>query len=343
MRTVSGQQEVFLVADTEILHSITTEGFRLPTTDSQIEVENLSHAYRTRRALDNISFCISCGEIFGILGPNGSGKTTLFRILSTLMPVTSGSVRILGHDLATEVKAIRHLLGVVFQHPGLDTKLTVVENLRHHGHLYGLAGKTLRYRISELLEHFGLADRATERVEILSGGLQRRVEIAKALLHSPRVLLLDEPTSGLDVVARRQLSDYLCALAQTENILVLFTTHLLDDAEACDRVGILDTGKLVALGEPDELKAQVGGDVVLIESMDNENLCTAIAERFGISTVLTDNQLRVECERGHEFVRDVVAAFPDEVQSVRFGKPTLEDVFVKLTGNPFVERKDTEN
>ncbi len=323
------------MVDTEISHSITTEN-RQPTTDSRIEVENLSHAYQERRALDNVSFDVSCGEIFGLLGPNGSGKTTLFRILSTLMPVTSGSVRILGHDLATEVKAIRHLLGVVFQHPGLDVKLTVVENLRHHGHLYGLAGKTLRYRIWELLEHFGLADRATERVEILSGGLQRRVEIAKAVLHSPRVLFLDEPTSGLDVVARRQLNDTLEVLARTGNILVLLTTHLLDDAEVCNRVGILDSGKLVALGTPNELKAQVGGDVVLIESTDSETLDAAIADRFGVSTVLMDNWLRVECKRGHQFARDVVAAFPNEIQTVRFGKPTLEDVFVKLTGNPFV-------
>ena len=150
------------------------------------------------------------------------------------------------------------------------------------------------------------------------------------------MLLLDEPTSGLDVAVRRQLSDYLGMLAKTENILVLLTTHLLDDAEVCNRVGILDAGKLVALGEPDELKTQVGGDVILIESADCETLGTAIAERFGVSTVLTDSQLRIECKRGHEFVRDVVAAFPDEIQSVRFGKPTLADVFVKLTGNPFV-------
>ena len=303
--------------------------------ESRIEVKNLSHAYQQRQALNNISFGVSCGEIFGLLGPNGSGKTTLFRILSTLMPVTTGTVHVLGYNLATEVKAIRNLLGVVFQHPGLDAKLTVAENLRHHGHLYGLAGKTLNYRISELLERFGVSDRAKERVEVLSGGLQRRVEIAKALLHSPRVLLLDEPTSGLDVTARLQLSDYLGTLAQTEDILVLLTTHLLDDAEACNRVGILDAGRLVALGEPDDLKTQVGGDVILIESADNETLGTAIAEKFGVSPVLTDNQLRVECQRGHEFVRDVVAVFPDEIQSVRFGKPTLEDVFVKLTGNPF--------
>ena len=304
--------------------------------DSRIEVENLSHSYQIRRALDNVSFSVSCGEIFGLLGPNGSGKTTLFKILSTLMPITSGTVRILGYDLTAEVKAVRDLLGVVFQHPGLDGKLTVVENLRHHGHLYGLAGKTLRHRISELLECFGITDRATERVERLSGGLQRRVEIAKALLHSPRVLLLDEPTSGLDVVVRRQLNDYLGALADTENILVLLTTHLLEDAEACNRVGILDSGKLVALGVPDELKAQVGGDVIIIESGNRETLSGAIAKRFGVSPVLTGNQLRVECERGHEFVRNVVAAFPDEIQSVRFGRPTLEDVFIKLTGNPFV-------
>ena len=313
-----------------------TESRKPKVSESRIEVENLSHAYQQRQALDNISFDVSCGEIFGLLGPNGSGKTTLFRILSTLMPVTAGTVRIFGHDLATEVKAIRNLLGVVFQHPGLDAKLTVVENLRHHGHLYGLAGKTLRHRISELLERFGVSDRATERVEVLSGGLQRRVEIAKALLHSPRVLLLDEPTSGLDVAARRQLNDYLSMLARTENILVLMTTHLLDDAEACNRVGILDEGKLVALGDPDELKTKVGGDVIIIESVDSGTLGPAINEKFEVSTVRTDDQLRIECERGHEFVRDVVAAFPEEIQSVRFGKPTLEDVFIKLTGNPFV-------
>ena len=323
------------MVDTKILHSITTESQNPKISESRIEVENLSHAYQQRQALDKVSFRVSCGEIFGLLGPNGSGKTTLFRILSTLMPVTSGTVRILGHDLATEVKAIRNLLGVVFQHPGLDAKLTIVENLRHHGHLYGLAGKSLRSRISELLECFGISDRRTERVEVLSGGLQRRVEIAKALLHSPRVLLLDEPTSGLDVSARWQLNDYLAMLAQTENILVLLTTHLLDDAEVCSRVGILNQGRLVALGTPDELKTKVGGDVILIESVDNETLGPAIAERFSVSTVFTDNQLRVECRRGHEFARNVVAAFPDKIQSVRFGKPTLADVFVKLTGNPF--------
>lgn len=323
------------MADTAVLHTIATDS-RLLTPNSLIDVENLSHRYQTRQALNKVSFNVSCGEIFGFLGPNGSGKTTLFRILSTLMPVTSGTVRILGYDLSTEVKAIRHRLGVVFQHPGLDVKLTVVENLRHHGHLYGLSGKALRHRIAELLEQVGVSDRATDRVEVLSGGLQRRVELAKAMLHSPRVLLLDEPTSGLDVTARRQLNDDLRVLADTENIIVLLTTHLLDDAEACNRVGILNNGSLVAIGAPDELKAQVGGDVVRIEGEVSERLSTAIAEKFNVSPVLTGGHLRVECERGHEFVRDLVATFPNEIQTVRFGRPTLEDVFIKLTGNAFV-------
>lgn len=252
------------------------------------------------------------------------------------MPATSGHVSFLGYNLTTETKAIRKLLGVVFQHPGLDVKLTVGENLRHQGHLYGLAGRRLRHRIGELLERFGVADRIDDRVEELSGGLQRRIEIAKAMLHAPRVLLLDEPSSGLDVVARHQLRDYMRSLAETEAILVLLTTHILDEAEACTRVGILDTGRLVALGTPNELKAKVGGDVVLIESSSSETLRAAIADRFSISPTLTDNCLRVECEQGHEFVKDVVAAFPEEIQAVRFGKPTLADVFIKLTGSPFI-------
>ncbi len=324
------------MADADVLHPIITHNRHL-TADCLIEVENLSHRYQTRQALDKVSFNVSCGEIFGMLGPNGSGKTTLFRILSTLIPVTSGTVRILGYDLTTEAKTVRNLLGVVFQHPGLDVKLTVAENLRHHGHLYGLSGKTLNYRIAELLEHVNVSDRATARVEVLSGGLRRRVELAKAMLHSPRVLLLDEPTSGLDVNSRRQLNDDLRGLADTENILVLLTTHLLDDAEACHRIGILNNGSLVAIGAPDELKAQVGGDVVSIEGEVSEMFATVIAEKFSVSPVLTDGHLRVECERGHEFVRDLVAAFPKEIRTVRFGRPTLEDVFIKLTGKPFVQ------
>ena len=222
------------------------------TADSLIAVENLSHSYQTRQALNKVSFHVSCGEIFGLLGPNGSGKTTLFRILSTLIPITSGTVRILGYDLNHRGKGNSPPLRRCFSASGTwMSKLTVVENLRHHGHLYGLSGKTLRHRIAELLEQVGVSDRATDRVEVLSGGLQRRVELAKAMLHSPRVLLLDEPTSGLDVTARRQLNADLHVLADTKNILVLLTTHLLDDAEACKSSRYLDNGSLVAIGAPE--------------------------------------------------------------------------------------------
>ncbi len=300
-----------------------------------ITVENITHHYGTRCALDDVSLTVSQGEVFCLLGPNGSGKTTLFKILSTLMPLTSGTVNILGFDLHTKAKAIRKLMGVVFQHPALDIKLTVRENLRHHGHLYGLHGKSLSHRISELLDKFGIDDRANDLVEKLSGGLQRRVEIAKAMLHSPKVLLLDEPSSGLDAGVRRQLCEYLKLLAETEGILILLTTHLLDEADECTRVGILDNGKLVAIGTPEELKAQIGGDVVLIESDNRETLHTAIVDKFDVSPVFVEDRLSIECEKAHEFVRDVVAAFPDDIQTVRFGKPTLEDVFIKLTGNPF--------
>ena len=303
--------------------------------ENRITVENLSHSYGTRRALDNVSFTVTCGEILCFLGPNGSGKTTLFKILSTLIPPISGSVNILGYDLYTEKNAIRKLLGVVFQDPGLDPKLKVYENLKHQCHLYGYKGKDLNYRISELLEKFDIKDRSNDLVEVLSGGLQRRVEIAKAMVHSPKVLLLDEPSSGLDIAIRRQLSDYLNLLATTENILILITSHLIDEAEMSGKVGILNNGKLVSLGTPTELKSQIVGDVVLIEASNIDVLSGTIADRFSVSTTIINDNLHVACEQGHEFVREVLTAFPDEIENVRIGKPTLEDVFVKLTGNPF--------
>ncbi len=303
--------------------------------ENRITVENLSHSYGSRCALDNVSFTVTCGEILCFLGPNGSGKTTLFKILSTLIPPISGSVNILGYDLYTEKKAIRKLLGVVFQDPGLDPKLRVYENLKHQCHLYGYKGKDLNYRISELLDKFDIKDRTNDLVEELSGGLQRRVEIAKAMIHSPKVLLLDEPSSGLDIAIRRQLSDYLNLLATTENILILMTSHLLDEAEMSGKVGILDYGKLVSLGTPTELKSQIVGDVVLIETSNTDVLSGAIADRFCVSSTIINDNLHVVCEQGHEFVREVLTAFPDDIENVRIGKPTLEDVFVKLTGNPF--------
>jgi ABC-2 type transport system ATP-binding protein len=302
-----------------------------------IEVENLSHAYGPRQALAGVTFNVSRGEIFGFLGPNGGGKTTLFKILSTLIPVTEGTVRLLGYNLANKPHAVRKHVGVVFQHPSLDLKLTVFENLRHHGHLYGLWGRELRRRIRAVLDQIELADRARDRVETLSGGLQRRAELAKAILHEPKLLLLDEPSTGLDPGVRQRFRAYLAHLREGYDVTIVLTTHILDEAEWCDRVGILDEGKLVAIGTPDALKDRVGADVVMIDSPFQAELSMKIGQRFGYTPTLVDQSLRVECPQGHEFVRDVVAAFPKEIRSVRFGKPTLEDVFIKLTGRHFEE------
>lgn len=300
-----------------------------------VEVEGLRHLYGTREALAGVTFAVSRGEIFGLLGPNGSGKTTLFKILSTLMPPAGGTARVFNHDLAREPHAVRRRLGVVFQHVSLDPKLTVIENLRYHGHLYGLWGSALRSRAQTVLDRLGLGDRARDLVETLSGGLKRRTELAKAFLHQPDLLLLDEPSTGLDPGARRDFMNYLHHLRERDNATIVLTTHIMEDAERCDRVGILHQGKLVALGRPDELKEKIGGDIVVIRSQNPEGLQKKIRERFGCEVVLVDGTLRGERPRGHEFVQEVVEAFPGEVKSVTFGKPTLEDVFIHLTGHRF--------
>ena len=242
-------------------------------------------------------------------------------------------MRILERELGRETDAIRPHLGVVFQHPSLDGKLTVRENLCHHAHLYGLKGRQLQDRIQVVLKQLGLEERRHDLVETLSGGLQRRVELAKAFLHEPQLLLLDEPSTGLDPGARLDFTAYLEHLRDTEGVTILLTTHLLAEAERCDRVGILHQGRLVAVGTPDALKAQVGGDVVTIVSAAPEQLQTQLRERFQCEPTVVEGRLRVEIENGHIFVRDVVEAFADHIQSVTFGKPTLEDVFTHLTGH----------
>lgn len=302
-----------------------------------VTVTNLRRQYGSRAALDGVSFTVMRGELFALLGPNGGGKTTLFKILSTLLPATSGGVEIFGQSLTRNPHAVRACLGVVFQHPSLDPKLTVKENLQHHGHLYGLRGAKLRERSAAMLRQVGLADRADDLVETLSGGMQRRVELAKGLLHKPDLLLLDEPSTGLDPGARRDFNNYLVQLRDQEGVTIILTTHIMEEAERCDRVGILHQGRLVALDTPDALKAQVGGDVVAIRTPHVREFREKLIQRFGCDPTVVDGSLRIERPRGHEFVREVVEAFPGEVQSVTFGRPTLEDVFIHRTGHRFWE------
>lgn len=313
---------------------------------SVISVQNLVHRYESRTALNGLSFDVGAAELFGLLGPNGSGKTTLFRILSTLMLPTAGRAVVMGCDAAQDPASLRRLIGVVFQEQSVDPKLTAYENLWHQGHLYGLSGATLKKRAQEILARVGLADRAKERVETFSGGMQRRIELAKGLLHRPGVLLLDEPTTGLDPGARRDLWQYLQMLRDEEHVSVLVTTHLMEEAERCDRLAILNEGNLVALGTPAELKAEIGGDVILLDAAHDAGLLAEhIRARFHVETTMLGNQVRIEREAGHRFVPDLVEAFPGEIQAISVSKPSLEDVFIHRTGHKFWSElsEDTSN
>ncbi len=300
-----------------------------------LNIRGLSHDYGSRRALRGVSFSVHQGEIFGLLGPNGGGKTTLFRILATLMRPTAGNASILGHDVVDEPAAVRSAIGVVFQSPALDRKLTIRENLELQGRLYGLRGSFRKEAISVMLRRVRLEDRANERVERLSGGLKRRVEVAKGLLHRPRVLLLDEPSSGLDPAARSDLWEHLGELRQREGVTILVTTHLMEEAERCDRVAILNEGELVTCGAPRALREAVGGDVIVISAPDAESLVTPIEQLIGDRPLVVDGTLRLERPDGHQVIPRIVEAFPERIDSVTIGKPTLLDVFIQRTGHRF--------
>jgi ABC-2 type transport system ATP-binding protein len=312
-----------------------------PTSAPVISVRDLVHRYDDRPALNGVSFGVRPAELFGLLGPNGSGKTTMFRILSTLMVPVGGRAIILGHDAAKEPSRLRREIGVVFQQQSIDLKLTASENLMHQGHLYGMRGRALKSRINEMLERVGLADRAGDKAETFSGGMQRRLELGKGLLHGPRVLLLDEPTTGLDPGARRDLWQYLRILRDEQHVTVLVTTHLMEEAERCDRLAILNEGKLVALGTPAELKKEIGGDVIVLEAGRPESLASRIRARFEVEVRVIGNQLRIEKDHGHRFVTDLVEAFPGEIEAVSIAKPSIEDVFIRRTGHRFwTEQQD---
>lgn len=300
-----------------------------------IEVRDAVHHYGPRCALDHVSFDVAQGEVFALLGPNGGGKSTLFRLLATLTPPQQGAVCVLGCDLAAEPQRVRPALGVVFQSPSLDKKLAVSENLAYQARIYGLPRAERTARIAELLAQFDLSDRAGDAVETLSGGLRRRVELAKALLHRPRVLLLDEPSTGLDPGARHELWQRLQELRRNSGTTVLLTTHLLDEAEKADRVGILDRGRMVALDAPEALKRAVGGDVLEIEAETADDLAVALAGRADCETQMLDGVLRLRVTDGPGWAPRLFAEFPGRIRSLRITHPSLEDVFIARTGRRF--------
>ncbi|MFQ5504261.1 MAG: ATP-binding cassette domain-containing protein [Planctomycetota bacterium] len=302
-----------------------------------VETRALTRLFGERRALDAVDLAIEEGEIFALLGPNGGGKSTLFRILSTLLRPTEGSAEVFGHDVLSDEDAVRGRIGVAFQSASLDRNLTVFENLACQGNLYGLGGAGLRNRIDALLERFKLGERRSDRVGTLSGGLARRVELAKAMIHEPSLLLLDEPSTGLDPGSRRELWQSLVELRARDNVTVLMTTHILEEADGCDRVGILHLGKLIAVGTPGALKSSIQGGVITIETGEGETLLAEIQARFGVAAKLVDSSIRIEKEDAHDLAHELASRFQGRIDSITVGRPTLEDVFLELTGYRFYD------
>ena len=305
---------------------------------SVIEVEDLSRRYGNLIAVQGVSFAVEPGEIFGFLGPNGAGKTSTIHMLCTLLKPTSGRASVGGHDVVQDRASVRRSIGLVFQESSLDEQLTARENLRFHAMLYGLSRSEFRRRAETLLELVELTDRADSLVETFSGGMKRRLEVARGLVHRPKVLFLDEPTLGLDPQTRRLIWEHLRRLRESEGVTVFMTTHYMDEAETCDRVAVIDHGQIVAIDTPKALKDQVGGDVVAAFTSDNE---TALAKLEAVDHLQPrlgpDQQVILEVEGGEAFVPKLVSILssgpdPVDVQSISLRRPTLEDVFVKLTG-----------
>jgi ABC-2 type transport system ATP-binding protein len=322
-------------------HAPMSDRSALPAGDRRaspgVSVEGIAHAYAGRPALRGVDLVVPEGAMVAVLGPNGGGKSTLFRILATLLRPDAGRALVCGHDTVREAPAVRACLGVVFQSPAVDRLLTVRENLETHALLYGV-GRGRRQAIAAMLERLGLLERASDRAGTLSGGLLRRVEIAKALLHRPRLLLLDEPSTGLDPGARATLWEELRALRRDLGVTVLFTTHLMDEAEDCDRVAILCAGRVAVEGAPADLTAAIGGEVLVIVPRGGAAGARAEVERItGAAVTEVDHTLRLEAPGAHLLVPRIIEALPGRIEAVTVGRPTLADVFLRHAGRPLGE------
>jgi len=306
---------------------------------SSVEVVGLAKNFGPLTAVDHISFQVEEGEVFGFLGPNGAGKTTTINILCTLMRPTAGTARVAGYDVATQRNAVRQSIGLVFQDPSVDDQLTAYENLQFHAHVYNVPGGERAPRIEEVLRVVELWDRRDAIVRTFSGGMKRRLEIARGILHHPSVLFLDEPTLGLDPQTREHVWEYILELQRAHGITIFMTTHYMDEAEHCHRIAIIDQGKIVALDTPDALKGMVGVDIVTLWTDDNALAEQEIRERFGLEAKRDDTRLHLEVEAGAEFIPRLVRELGVAVRSVDLHRPTLDDVFLKLTGRAIREQE----
>jgi ABC-2 type transport system ATP-binding protein len=297
-----------------------------------IDVAALGKRFGDVEAVREVTFRVSEGEVFGFLGPNGAGKTTTIHMLCTLLRPTSGQAAVAGFDVVRQRDAVRRSIGLVFQNTTLDDALTAEQNLRFHAYAYGVPGGVRERRIEELLSLVELAERRRDRVRNFSGGMKRRLELARGLLHRPRVLFLDEPTLGLDPQTRRRVWDYIAELHGRERLTVFMTTHYLDEAEQCDRIAIIDDGRIVALDSPDALKRAAGGDRIAFTTAEPTAAAEELREHFRLSPILTDGSVTFHVPNGEAFLPDFVRSFSLPLEAISLRRPTLDDVFLDLTG-----------
>jgi ABC-2 type transport system ATP-binding protein len=302
-------------------------------TEHAIEVRQLRKSFGDVEAVRGVSFEVAAGEVFGFLGPNGAGKTTTINMLCTLARPTAGSAYVAGHNVVSERDDVRRHIGLVFQDPTLDGYLTAEQNLKLHAELYGVESALVPARMEQVLQMVGLWERKDSPVMTFSGGMRRRLEIARGLMHSPRVLFLDEPTIGLDPQTRSSIWRYIRALQQAEQITIFMTTHYMDEAEFCDRIAIMDQGVIVALDTPDALKAQVGADRVTIHTDDDAAAVAALAERFGIQAQVAEGAVTFYVPSGEQFVPRLFEQLGVPIGAVSVSRPTLDDVFMSHTGS----------
>jgi ABC-2 type transport system ATP-binding protein len=300
--------------------------------DAAVVAQNLGKRFGEVEAVCGIDLAVGAGEVFGFLGPNGAGKSTTINMLCTLVTPTSGTASVAGYDVVAERDAVRRNIGLVFQDPTLDSYLSAERNLRLHAELYGVPRDALGPRLRLVLDMVGLWERRESKVSTFSGGMRRRLEIARGLLHSPHVLFLDEPTIGLDPQTRASIWGYIRELQQAEQITIFMTTHYMDEAEFCDRIAIIDHGTIIALDTPENLKASVGKDRVQLMTDDDERAIHALRDRFGLAASMAESKVTVAVERGEQFVPRLFAELGVPIRSVSVARPSLDDVFMAYTG-----------
>lgn len=307
-----------------------------------IEVKELSRNFGKIIAVDKVSFQVKEGEIFGFLGPNGAGKTTTISMLCTLLTPTSGNAALNGFDIVKQRADVRRSIGLVFQDPTLDEYLTAEQNLRFHAYAYKIPGYIREQRITELLDMVELSNRRKSKVSTFSGGMRRRLEIARGLLHNPKVLFLDEPTLGLDPQTRRHIWDYILTLRQQKKLTIFLTTHYMDEAENCDRISIIDYGHIIALDTPNRLKDSLGGDVVTLKATNNQIAAQELKDKFNLSPSIQEGMITFSVPEGEKFLPKLMGNFHSNLVSIGVHRPTLEDVFLKLTGRAIRDEEGSD-